>query len=188
MRCFVAVEIPPEVKAAMAEAVQPLKPLLAGARWVRPEAMHVTLKFLGEIDAGQAAKLGEGLLPVAHRPAFSVRFRGIGAFPRGSSARVLWAGVRDGAEALTELATAVMAVTDAHGAGERESKQYVPHVTLARFRAPCDLDRIEVFGRARETEMGVCRVDRLVLLRSHLRPDGAVYEPLCAHELRAGGS
>ncbi len=183
MRCFVAVDITQEVRDALSSLVMPLKPLLAGARWVRPEAQHFTLKFLGEIQPDHVACLGDALQAAANARAFHLRLKGLGAFPGVASARVLWAGVSEGNEALTELARQINAIAATCGAGQNDTKRYVPHLTLARFRVPCDLGGIEVFRKARETEIGLCPINHIVLYRSEVRPDGPVYEPLYRHAL-----
>lgn len=183
MRCFVAVEIPADVKEALARIAGGIRPFVTGARWARPEAMHVTLEFLGELASESGMALSEALRRAEDLPPFRLGFRGLRAFPRARAARVLWAGAGEGAEEAVRLAEAVRRIAEAAGIGEKDGGKYVPHLTIARFREPLDLERIEVFQRARETEIGACWVSRFVLFRSLLRSGGAVHEPLSVHPL-----
>lgn len=183
VRCFVAVELSQEVRDAVAGLVGPMKKLIPGARWVRPEAMHITLNFLGEIQEDQVAQLGSALPAVCDVGSFQLRLRGLGAFPHAGSARVLWAGVAEGGRELSALAFSVNAVAVQHRVGENGRPTHVPHLTLARFPVPCDLSRIAVFDKARETEMGVCVIHQVVLFRSRLGSGGPVYDPLHRYAL-----
>jgi 2'-5' RNA ligase len=195
MRCFVGVGLPQKTREALAAMARALKQEMPAARWAEEASMHFTMKFLGEIGPELSGKLGEALGRAACAPAFSVSIRGLGAFPRETSARVLWAGVADGGIELTLLAERIGAVADSlraakpgpRAAHDGEDRPFHPHVTLARFREPADLSRFEVYGRERETEIGACFVDRFIFFRSHLRSGGAIYEPLREYPLAAAG-
>src|SRR5687767_3279377 len=105
MRLFVAIDLDPEIRERVAGYVNGLENLVPDARWTPPEAWHLTLKFIGEVDEQLLAKIKEQLARVSAAPA-AIRFRGIGFFPTARSARVFWAGV----EADSNLAALAEAV------------------------------------------------------------------------------
>jgi 2'-5' RNA ligase len=179
VRCFIAAELPPEVKAAAGLLAEPFVRMIAGARPADPAAMHFTLRFLGEIGEGEAAGIGSALDALTGFGAFPVTLQGLGAFPRPEAARVLWTGASaPGAGKMCALARLASAAADSVKPGQNEDRPYVPHVTLARFRTPASLARIELFSLTRENVIGACLIDKVILFRSHLRPAGAEYEPL----------
>src|SRR5271169_1928707 len=106
MRLFVALEIPATTREALAALTARLAPACRGARWSRPEGMHLTLKFIGEVAAAQAARIREGLRAVCGLAALEVAFRGVGFFPNQRHPRVFWSGVESG-PGLAQLAAQV---------------------------------------------------------------------------------
>ena len=165
MRAFVAVVPPRGVLAPLVRAVEPLRGAYA-ASWVPEERLHVTLAFLGEITDAKAARVEDRLRKAAAaREPFALRLRGGGAFPRAARARVLWAGLAGDVAALASLARAVRA----------EEKPYVPHVTVARLRAPSDASG--AVAALSGVESDAWTVGEVVLMRSHLGPR-PTYEPL----------
>jgi 2'-5' RNA ligase len=131
MRIFIALDIPAEVRARLAEYMERARSYAPDARWARVEGLHVTLKFVGEVSEELVEKMKSALAQVKASP-FQVKFEGIGFFPNAKSPRVFWAGV-DGGEALPQLASAVNAALEKLGIA-REEKAYHPHLTLARAK------------------------------------------------------
>jgi RNA 2',3'-cyclic 3'-phosphodiesterase len=172
LRLFAAVEIPEQVRSALAEAVTPLRERFPKARWVPLENQHVTVRFLGSTWPRLIEWVPEMISGVAgrHEP-FPMRVEGLGAFPKARTARVLWAGLDDDAGRLQSL------VADLDEALAREfapeKRAFRPHLTLARFDPPVALEPLEV---AFESEPFT--IDRIVLFRSHLRRPAPVYEPI----------
>lgn len=176
MRLFVAIPIPDEVR----ERLLPISIGLRGARWVRPEGMHITLFFVGETDRETAQDLDTELGGI-HMPAFDLSCRELGFFERGSKIKSVWAGI-ESSEALLYLQDRVEAAAVRAGF-PRETRKYKPHVTLARLK----------FGRAEDVGPWIAAndpvdapaftVDRFILYRSHLAREGAIYEPLVEYAL-----
>jgi RNA 2',3'-cyclic 3'-phosphodiesterase len=133
VRTFVAVFPPPAVRRALSDAALEL-PVAGEVRWVRPENVHLTLKFLGDVPEDDLGRIAEALEQVSlrHGP-FEAELSGFGAFPSARSARILWAGIGEGSEALRSLARDVDASLEPLGF-EREDRAYVPHLTLGRAR------------------------------------------------------
>jgi 2'-5' RNA ligase len=129
MRIFIALEIPVEVRARLAEYMERARALAPEARWARVEGLHITLKFVGQINDARLGEIKTALAAVKATP-FTVNFAGVGFFSNQNAARVFWAGV-DGGEHLQHLASAIDAALEKLGF-PRETKSYHPHLTLAR--------------------------------------------------------
>ncbi|MBT6095762.1 MAG: RNA 2',3'-cyclic phosphodiesterase [Rhodospirillaceae bacterium] len=127
MRLFVGIALPADIRLALSSLCSGL----AGARWVKPENMHMTLRFIGEADSGMAADLDTELSDI-HVPAFDLRLTGIGNFSKRSRLRALWAGVETSA-ALIHLQHKVEQAAVRAGFPP-EGRKFTPHVTLARFK------------------------------------------------------
>lgn len=177
MRAFVALELAEDLRERLAEVGRSVTGN-GGGTPVRPAALHLTLRFLGEIGEAEAVRVTAALGVLAVRPRFVLAARGLGAFPAPRAARVLWAGVGEGADAVRDLAAVVTEVTRFAPGPGRDENPYVPHLTLARFRAPRDLEKVELFRRSRETEWGACGIERVVLVRSQLSGEGPRYDVL----------
>jgi 2'-5' RNA ligase len=129
MRIFIALDIPPDVRASLANYTEQARALAPDARWARVEGLHVTLKFVGHVDDAVVEQIKIALASIKVAP-FDVKFTGVGFFPNPNAARVLWAGV-DGGDHLPHLASIIDAALEKLGF-QRETKPYHPHLTLAR--------------------------------------------------------
>jgi RNA 2',3'-cyclic 3'-phosphodiesterase len=187
LRLFVAADPPPDLLEALDESIAPLRsrPELASARWTVPANQHVTLKFLGWVEAGTVEPIVNSLATVASsHEAATITLTGLGAFPSGRRARVLWAGLEDPAGLLAALVSDLDASLGSLGF-EPETRAFTPHLTLARFKPPASVAGVpaEVPGVAEPS----FEVDRLHLYRSHLHPKGARYEILRSLRLTGSG-
>ena len=172
-RAFVAIRLPAAL-GTLSDAMRPLWPA-QGVAWVRPENLHLTLRFLGAGEDAQIAALREGLTAVAARhEGFAAVVEQSGCFPNRGRPKVIWAGVGDADGRLGALQRDVEAAVCAAG-WTPEERDFRPHVTLGRVRAggrppsskwSGDLPRLPVPVKAVE------------LLESVLKPTGAVYRPL----------
>lgn len=181
-RCFVAVPIGDELRAALSSAVARWReqPGLAGLRWSDPAGWHLTLAFLGAVDPADLPRVTAELeAAVTGREASEHSTGGLGAFPSASRARIAWYGVADPAGRLRAVADAVrraLVLPDA--------EPFRGHMTLGRARsAPLDLRDWVAWGRA---PAGSLIVDRLELMRSHLGGGPARYEVLATMPLGLG--
>jgi 2'-5' RNA ligase len=175
MRCFIAADIGGAARGTLGRIVEELRPRCPGARWVNPGQIHLTLEFLGELDPGDAARVGEALAEMRDEGPIEAEIRGLGAFPVPSAARVLWAGVHAKGGRIERLAARARGITARLGLGGRDARPFVAHLTLARFRNPCDPGRLEVGAESRDTVEGRCLIDRIVLMESLLSRAGAEY-------------
>ncbi len=189
-RTFVALPLSDEVHAALGRLQRRLRRRLPdGVRWVRPEGIHLTLFFLGEIPPVQIEPISAALTAVArHVPPFTLRVGGLGTFPSPHRPRVLWIGV-DGGETLPLLHRAVNEALASLG-HPPETRPFHPHLTLGRVRRGLRRDELAVLGEAFRVEMvhppdlGSTPAEAVILFRSFLKPGGAEYRPLRRFPLR----
>ena len=173
MRLFVAVFPPPEVREEASKTARRLLPD-GRIRWSRPENVHLTLKFLGDVDEESLDGLRTVLEDACatHAP-FEARLAGLGAFPLAQRARILWAGVGTGSDQLRSLVADIDAALSYSGF-ERETRPYEPHVTLGHVRGrPVSLDLPEEAGDGLLFE-----VRRIELIESTLTAKGPVYRTI----------
>ena len=181
IRAFVAIRIPDEVLAQLGSVQQQLKREFQEASWTRAEAMHLTLLFLGNIESARLPELTPALRDATREfNAFEVEPSGIGSFGH----RVLWVGIKHGAEPLTLLANSVRNATEAFAAHEEE-RPFNAHVTLGRFRRPAR-GVAKILTALKEPRFDSWRVAHFELIRSELSPKGARYTTLADFPLRQG--
>jgi 2'-5' RNA ligase len=174
MRAFIAIDLPEALHAALAEAQQCFRSAASDARWTRPEGIHLTLKFLGEISDAQTKQVVEALTHIGPFEPFSVEVKGFGFFPHGQRPRVFWAGVA-APPALAELAAQVESRLEKIGFA-REDRAFSPHLTLARFQVPRPQPTLEAAIAARtNTSLGKFDASEFFLFESKLSPQGAQY-------------
>jgi len=175
-RLFVAVPIGDEVRHALAARLRDVE---IPGRPVLPPSWHVTLRFLGALDDADQDRLLHALDVADLGSRFSIRWGGLGAFPRSEKATVLWLGLVAGETAVVRLAETVDAAVGSAGlpVGERPVR---PHITLSRIRPPRD-----VAGLIEATEPTSVRMDvaSVVIMESHLDDGAARYEVFEAFEL-----
>lgn len=191
MRLFVALDLPRAwqetlgaLQDAMRDAVQQRFGDAVRPRWVRPEGIHLTLKFLGETPASRLDALTAALAQaVPDEPGFSLGLGRAGSFEARRTPRVIFATVIDERQALLPLYERVETWLAAAG-WAREKRGFRPHLTLARLPETLDdATRHAVAGLTTALEAPqtpIWRVDRVYLIRSHLGPGGARYERLAA--------
>lgn len=180
IRSFVAVDVSEPVLEQVRVLLAGLAKVTPGdVKWVKPELMHLTLAFLGEVDADFIQSTQEQLARVAvKRGPFTGRLSGLGAFPSNMRARVIWLGMDRSAEELCRLQRSVSGALETIGYAP-ERRPFRAHLTLARFRFPADVTRV-VATEFRSDEFAV---DRVLLYRSVLRPSGPTYSRLAEFPL-----
>jgi 2'-5' RNA ligase len=181
MRLFVALNLEPQERQRLTEAVAPLREGGLPVRWLEPEALHLTLKFVGEVTNERAAEVEDVAQRLAASvPPFTLRLGGIGAFPNLRRPRVVWMGVEAPPE-LLQLQSGLEAALGELGF-PREERPYSPHLTLGRARPdaqPSELRALpELAGLVDYS--GIIDARTVDVMRSHLSPKGARYERLAA--------
>ena len=179
IRSFIAIEIPQPLKSRMEEIQRELRRTDADVKWVRPEAIHLTLKFLGSIRQEDVERISQALTPiVADGESFEVRVQGMGCFPNPRNPRVVWLGVDRGREALAFLQRAIEKRM-AELSFPPEDRPFSPHLTMGRVRSPRGKAGLsQAIEKHKGVEIGIFQAREVILFRSELRPSGAVYTKL----------
>jgi 2'-5' RNA ligase len=185
-RLFVAIELPADVRDDAERAIVGLRGEAPELEWTRPECRHVTMKFLGDVEPDRVDTIRSTMEQVAraHRP-FSLCLAHVGAFPNFRKARVVWLGVEF--EPRLELLQHDLEIA-ASGIGfELEGRAFRPHVTLARAKAPLEIDRARRLARAARKVDFTASVDvaELTLFESTRAPTGAQHGRI--HAATLGG-
>jgi len=182
MRAFLAIEISENVRTALAALEHDLKPTTSSARWVPPESIHLTLKFLGEVPDHLVPEIDTALVGLSWKP-FTVIVRGIGFFPGNRSPRVFWAGLE--ASTMQDLAQEIDARMERLGF-EKEKRAFRPHITLARARdTRIDASLVRAAQKYETHHFGSFAVNRFHLFRSTLKPTGAIYNKITEYPLES---
>ena len=179
MRAFIAIELPKEIKEALAKLQELLKKTGADVKWVEPQNIHLTLKFLGEINETQFDKIITALTETAQNFApFDIRISSLGAFPKIIYPRVIWVGVDKGDNESGKIASWLEEKIGI----PKETRDFSSHITIGRVRSPKnkadlikDMENLkDYFGRI-NTEF---KVTKISLFKSSLSPKGPTYEIL----------
>ncbi|MCW5771832.1 MAG: RNA 2',3'-cyclic phosphodiesterase [Rhodospirillaceae bacterium] len=176
LRLFVAVPLPPEVQ----DRLEHIGFGIPGAAWVPGENMHITLRFLGEVSNAEAADIDDALMSV-RAPAFDMTLEGVGHFGSLRQTRSLWAGVARN-PALQHLRDKVESALVRFGRPP-ESRKFVPHVTLARFKTETGHHLANFLAEHNLLKIGPIRIEGFTLFQSHLKRDGSLYEALADYPL-----
>lgn len=191
LRAFLGVSLPHELCRQVAEFQQQLRKTVPIANWVRPESIHLTLKFLGNMDPAMVERLLKAVEPVrTHQSPLTMRVQGLGVFPDSRRPRILWTGCTGEIPSLLKLVAHIEQALAPLGFPPEE-KPYHPHLTLARIkhdspRVGAMLRESDLIGQS--PELGLLPIDRLTLFQSVLRPSGAEYIPLWAVSLNVDAS
>lgn len=180
MRIFIAVELPGSVVEHFEMLQNRMKGMLENVRWVNPASIHLTLKFLGDIDSDTQETLSRAVRKhTVSQKAFTLSLAETGAFPNMTRPRIIWIGLGGDRESLSGLQQRIESELDGLGYG-RENRSFRPHLTLGRVTSP--LGVVPGLKEAMECkntgEAPSFSVEGLTLFKSDLQPQGAVYTPL----------
>jgi 2'-5' RNA ligase len=183
LRAFIAIEIPPNIQAAIEKQTARLRQALGNetVRWIPAQNMHLTLKFLGDIASSHVDFLKQLLTREATlHSQFDLQIGGLGSYPTSRRPRILWVGLHIPAE-LVALQKSIEAGTTRLGY-EQEERDFAPHLTIGRVRqnaSPADLPKIRAaMDNIQLGNIGTARVDSVHLFKSELQPNGSVYTKL----------
>lgn len=174
-RCFIAVPLPEQMKTRLGRLQGRLGTCLDQVRWVRPDNLHITLRFLGDQPEDSLEKLGNSMLSVGRlNGAFNVCCHGIGAYPSPRRSRVIWVGLQPDPRWVMLHQTLTRQIEPC--GIPPEQRPFSPHLTLGRVRRdPQDLRlALEPFA---DIDCGSLTIDRITLYESRLRPGGALHLP-----------
>lgn len=186
MRTFLALEISPAIRKSIGSVLQTLAQQVPdrAVRWVRPENVHLTLAFLGDLPVERIPRIQEAVDPAAaETPPLRLSVGGLGAFPRPQAPRVIWMGVQEASGRLEALQGRLEDGLRRLG-WEPPEEPFRPHLTLGRVRRAARLSDVERLAAALQTapsaELGSMVAPEVIVFRSDLTPQGAVYTRLTA--------
>jgi len=178
MRTFIAVELPENIKNKIGELQTPLKRTNAFVSWVKPENIHITLKFLGEVPEekiNEVFSATEAALKETKK--FKMNLKGTGAFPDFRRPRVIWVGTGKGGEELSNMANKIEEEMEKIGY-PKENRKFSPHFTIGRVKSPKDIEKLMERVKTTDFETEDIEVNEVTVMKSQLHPAGAIYTPL----------
>lgn len=192
IRSFVAIELNAAIRRALTTLQRDLAVRVPSQsiRWIAPDSLHVTLQFLGDVPAEKIASIVEALRHACTGiPAFSFDLVGLGVFPDPRRPRVVWVGVHEPQGVLATLHQRVGQVLSPLGFPPEE-RAFTPHLTIGRATRHASPAHLRVVGeQVTQMDVGLIEtvpVEHIVLMKSDLRPEGAVYTPQAILPLAAG--
>lgn len=189
MRLFLAIPIDKSILDTLAGVVDKLRGSRGPVRWVRPEGMHLTLKFLGDTHKDRVEPLVEAVTGICQNVVpFPISVTGAGAYPSLRKPRVLWAGVVENSHTLKRLVKSIEEETEKLG-WERERREFSPHITIGRIKGNMNIARLTTAVREiKDEHWGDQEAGEVVLYSSELKPGGAVYEKIHVFQFGKHGS
>ncbi len=174
IRGFIAIELPRTVKTFLTEISADLKRCRSDVKWVRPEGMHLTLKFLGSVRGDLIPAIEDTLhSTLVGHTSMNMQVTGLGAFPGLNRPRVIWAGLKDVSGRIAPLATEIDHALESLGF-EREKRPFSPHLTLGRVRSNSGVhELVEAVRHKMDTAGPKFVADRVIFFESVLKPSGA---------------
>ena len=189
MRVFVAVDVGEAVRREVTRVMTTLTGKLEAVKtppkvvWVKPAALHVTIRFIGEVESAEVERLQELLAPPIAIAPFELQWRGVGTFPNNKQPRALWLGVINGAAPLAQVEAEVSRRLAGESAVEIEDRAFLPHLTIGRVKmAGAGVDWPKLL-QAVEVKRITSIVDRVTLYRSELSQRGPNYTGLVSAPL-----
>jgi len=185
IRCFVAVQVPATVLSAVEQYIKALNKTVSDIHWVKVNGIHVTLKFLGEIQPALVEQVEEIMVPLSHlyKP-FRIKLKGSGCFPNKSKPRVFWLGLeQDSAKTLSEIHGWIDTNLKPLGFSEEE-RGFSPHLTIGRVRKPQNFDNLFNFIEKKPFAEHAFSIEKIDLMRSELKPTGAEYSEIKSYPLQ----
>ena len=179
LRAFIAIDLPEKIRSSLGEAQEVLKLQRFRVNWVRPQNIHLTLKFLGNTAAADIDKIVAAMaLATKDCADVSLAAKGIGVFPDNRRPRIIWAGLSGQLEILQDIQRAL----DGHLADlgfPKETRGFKAHLTLGRVKGKITSERLKTaIAKLKGFESKSFDVNRIILFKSELRPSGAVYSQL----------
>ncbi len=178
IRTFICFELPDKIKEKIADLQDDLKPFGDGVRWMRPDSIHLTLKFLGDVEEEQIPEITSAVQKASDAiPPLKIQVSGCGAFPNFRRPRVFWVGVKEESGKLLELGSNIEMALEEIGY-PKEKRDFSPHLTFGRVKSRNGIPEMTDFLKKHNFELKPFKADQVIVMQSQLRPTGAVYTPL----------
>lgn len=183
MRAFLALEIPTEIRNYFSVIMDRLRSSGAAIRWEHESKLHITMKFLGEVDPGRIESLSASLIPsIPKIDKFSVLFDTLGVFPNRRNPRIVWIGCKTHDPSLDALFQSIESEAAACG-WMKEERPFHPHVTLGRIRDSSGTENLISIMENCNLEPRSALITEVLLMKSTLKPDGSEYSVMQRYRL-----
>ncbi len=189
MRTFIAVEIPDDVKRKIGRYVNSLGDSIKNVKWVAPENLHLTLKFIGEVKEKDIDSLIECIRPIiSDFSSFNLALENTGFFPSPKNPRVIWIGSDGGADILLDIFQELEHCLEPLGI-DRDERMFSPHLTIGRVKRNRGNNHkpAAITGNVPEFDYAAFRVHSIALIKSTLTPQGPIYEKIYEGRLKESG-
>ena len=179
IRCFIAIKLPETLLNDIGQYINQIKKIAPDVRWVKAQNIHITLKFLGEIEKNLLQQVVEELFPLVNLVKhFELVVSGFGSFPSAKNPRVFWLGLEpDIKNSLYTLYQWIDKNLESLGFN-REKRRFSPHLTVGRIKKPQNFKKLYHFIERNQFPKCIFKVDKIVLMRSELNVTGAIYTPI----------
>jgi len=179
IRSFVAIPLNADIISRIEKIQKELKSIPADVRWVRPQSIHLTLKFLGNIEENRIDDIAQAIQKgISEYESWSVLVKNLGTFPSLRNPRVIWIGVEDKRGKIVTLQNRIEKELTKLGF-EEEKRKFSPHLTLGRVKSSRGKkELVQYLIDERERSFGETLIDRVILFKSDLKPSGAIYTVL----------
>lgn len=179
IRTFICIELSDALRKEIAGYIDSLRDTGQGVKWIEPENLHITLKFLGDVSEDRVETVVQAVkLTAKDFNPFAMGFSGIGAFPSMKKPNVLWIGVTHGEQELSALASRIDANLSREGF-PREKREFRPHLTIGRIKVPKNIDKLHTaISGMKNVDFGEMKVETITVMESRLYRSGPVYCPL----------
>lgn len=175
IRTFIAIEIPDSIKSRIELLQKPLRNIEAKVSWTNPSNIHLTLKFLGDVEASRIERVSKAVERAASGIGpFQLEVGGTGSFPSPRNPRVLWIGLPDVPAALNQLHSNIEAEMELEGF-PKEKRRFSPHLTIGRVRAPHNATSVAEALIESGFERESFDAKEIIVMRSDLKPTGSIY-------------
>ena len=184
MRTFIAIDIPAKCRELIRERMCAWRSYKADIRWVDPDNLHITMKFLGDVPKDRlepVLSVCKALAGAGRR--FSLFISDTGVFPCAANPRVLWVGIKGDTDALSSLQRAIDSALEQKGLARQEARPFLPHLTTGRVRSRRGIAEF-IGGYLKDgIESASFIIDEIVVYRSELTGNGPLYHPLASYGL-----
>ena len=181
IRTFIAIPLDQEIKEKIYQFQEKIKQeITRGIKWVEPQSLHLTLKFLGDVEESEIKVIAKSMKSLfANQRVFSFKIGQLGAFPDIHKPSVIWTGIPTGKDILQTLSSNLEKEMQKLGFPPEE-KEFSPHITLGRAKrgAPIEGDYKKALSENENIYFGEQKVEKIILFQSDLQPKGPVYTPL----------
>ncbi len=185
IRCFFAIPLPQELKDKIDLYISELKKIYPQVKWIKAGSLHITLKFLGNIDPGLVEEVSITAMdmPLIMNP-FHIKIKGTGVFPNRHKPRIIWLGIQSiPHQPLYNLQESLETNLELLGF-EKEKRRFNPHLTIGRVKMPTDFEQLWQYIDTSTFSSAEFEANEFLLMRSFLKPTGAEYRIIQKYPLR----